>query len=43
MTVRVRWPAKNSGASVFGCPFLCGFYPEFVEGFLLGMQKKEKK
>jgi hypothetical protein len=33
MTVRVRWPAKNSGAFVFGCPFLCFF--------LLGKQKKE--
>jgi hypothetical protein len=35
MTVHVRWPAKNSGAFVFGCPFLCFF--------LLGKQKKEKK
>jgi hypothetical protein len=33
MTVHVRWPAKNSGAFVFGCPFLCFF--------LLGKQKKE--
>jgi len=35
MIVHVRWPAKNSGAFVFGCPFLCFF--------LLGKQKKEKK
>jgi len=34
-TAHVRWPAKNSGAFVFGCPFLCFF--------LLGKQKKEKK
>ena len=32
--VHVRWLAKNSGAFVFGCPFLCFF--------LLGKQKKEK-
>ena len=32
-SVHVRWPAKNSGAFVFGCPFLCFF--------LLGKQKKE--
>ena len=35
MTAHVRWPAKNSGAFVFGCPFLCFF--------LLGKQKKEKE
>jgi len=34
ITVHVRWPAKNSGAFVFGCPFLCFF--------LLGKQKKER-
>jgi len=33
--VHVRWLAKNSGAFVFGCPFLCFF--------LLGKQKKENK
>jgi hypothetical protein len=32
-SVHVRWPAKNSGAFVFGCLFLCFF--------LLGKQKKE--
>jgi len=32
-TAHVRWPAKNSGAFVFGCLFLCFF--------LLGKQKKE--
>ena len=32
MNVRVRWPAKNSGAFVFGCTFL--WY------FLLLAQKK---
>jgi len=25
MTVHVRWPAKNSGAFVFGCTFLWSF------------------
>jgi len=35
MTVHVLWPAKNSGAFVFGSPFLC-----FI---LLGKQKKEEK
>ena len=30
----MRRPAKNSGAFVFGCPFLCFF--------LLGKQKKER-
>ena len=25
MTLHVRWPAKNSGAFVFGCTFLWSF------------------
>lgn len=42
-SIHVRWPAKNSGAFVFGCLFLCGFYPEHVEGFFWASKRKDRQ